>query len=99
MALTEKHIQHKCLFGTGAAGRTCRYLEHDSRNWKVKHCLKLLPGRKRSIDKDTTKYIKEQKKHGRDPLAAQWGQACGDNCKGYTYLPTVIQGYDVKSKP
>ena len=93
MALTENQSKHRCLAYGGA--RRCRYLENDRTNWRLFHCLKQVPARKRAIDKKVAKFMAEQRQHGHDPF--QGYQACGDggNCPGYPYLPTVQQGYDV----
>ena len=93
MALTENQVKNRCL--VYGRGRRCRYLKGDPRNWRLFHCLKLVPAAKRKIDKATSEYIADQRKHGHDP--AQGYQACGDggNCPGYPYLPTVQLGYDV----
>lgn len=99
MSLSDKQIKHVCLFGSG--GRQCRFLErtHDHTTWKqVFNCFKKVPASKRQIDKATNKYIQDEKSLGRDPFTQGW-QACGDggSCQGYLYLPTVEQGFDVKT--
>lgn len=94
MPLSDKQLQHRCLVHAG--GAQCRYLKNDPKNWQRFNCVKLVITEKKKIDKDVDNYIKKAKASGVNPL--QGWSPCGDggNCKGYPYLPTVLQGYDVK---
>ncbi len=94
MALTDKQVQHRCLYSQGAS--QCRYLEQDKYDWRKFNCTKLLAGRKRSLDKAVRKYLKECAQKKRDPYQGWTPIGDGSNCKGYPYLPAVKQGYDVK---
>ena len=99
MALSPNQIAHKCLAHQGA--RTCRYFKAGW-NYKtgqaVSECQKLLKGKKKSIDATTQKHLDDCKKNHTDPLNMYLPIGDGGNCPGYLYLPTVIQGYDQKSK-
>ena len=95
MALSDNQVQHRCLYAAGSS--QCRYLEQDRSNWRVFHCLKKLAGRKRDADRAVRKYLAECKQKKRDPHSGWTPIGDGGNCQGYAYLPTVKQGYDVKT--
>ena len=97
MSLTEKQVQNRCLFASGST--QCRYLEQDPKDWRKFNCLKKLSGRKKSLDLAVNKYLLECRLKGRDPHQAWQSVGDGGTCKGYSYLPSVKQGYDVSSTP
>lgn len=91
MSLTQKHATTICC-SNGVPASQCRYLEQVYKNGKIQcNCVKLLPTRKKKIDKDVAAHLKTYKSN---PYIA-----CGDgsHCNGYAYLPNVTQGFDVKS--
>ena len=94
MALTDKQVQHKCLYASGSA--TCRYLEQDRFDWRKFNCVKTLSKKKSAIDKAVRKYLKECSQKKRDPSLGWTSIGDGGNCPGYPYLTTVKQGYDVQ---
>lgn len=89
MALSKKQIENVCLIYNGS--KQCRYLDIDEPN--KCNCLKLTC-HKSDMDKRIRKYKEDLKKNGQDP--SLMNTPIGDNCKGYPYLPTLKQGYDVK---
>lgn len=91
--LTVAQLNHVCLYNAGS--RQCRYLEKSSTNWKHCNCVKLISQKKRARDRKVKKILDECKLNGIDPEAYYFPLGDGANCKGYPYLPTVLQGYDM----
>ena len=85
MALSDKHIDHVCLFAQGH--HQCRYLQEDFNDSGdiVCYCAKLTAERK-LIDEKAWQAMHDQSPNA--PL--------GDNCKGYLKLLNKKQGYDIK---
>lgn len=94
MALSPNQVKHVCLDGAGY--NTCRYLAHDTKDYKKKHCIKLLKSKKKEMDEQVKKWGKHCKASGIDVKTTY--VACGDGgkCQGYPLLVTITQGYDVK---
>ena len=93
MPLTKPQIKDVCLYHQGH--EQCRFLSLDDYSWSTWHCNKLTPSRK-TVDAEVKKHIDDCKRKGQDPTLQ--GRACGDNCKGYAYLPSIDQGYDIDKK-
>lgn len=92
MPLSEKQLKHRCLANCGHM--QCRYLKFVG--WKTNECIKLLPSRKKTADKIVREHLLNCKKSGIQPSNHTRPIGDGGNCPGYRYLPTILQGFDVK---
>ncbi len=88
--LTLPQVRDVCLSNQGAD--QCRYLSYDDATG-VQICLKKISAKKLIIDTQVIKFVQKALTQGQNPK--HMGRALGDNCKGYTPLKIVKQGYDV----
>lgn len=88
--LSPNHLKNICLHNQEGC---CRYLDQDDFDYSKCYCLKLRKSAKDAIDTAVKKKLEEYKKKGLDPYEHE--QNFGDNCAGYPYLKTLMQGYDV----
>jgi len=89
MALTLKQVNDVCLNNQGSS--QCRYLAEDDNIAGQYYCLKL--SSRAEIDKEVDDFIQKHKARNADPYAM--GLPLGNNCKGYLFLKSKPQGYDV----
>ena len=90
--LSLKQVDHVCR-GDGSGKNFCRFLEQDDFEATKFYCLKLVPGKRESIDQDVDEYVRKTIQKG---IAPSDDMPLGDNCSGYIKLKSVLQGYDVK---
>ena len=93
MPLTRPQLRDVCLIHKGQD--QCRYASPDDQAYNIYHCNKLT-GQKKIVDAEVQKHQDDCKKKGMAIFSQ--GRAIGDNCKGYPYLPTIDQGYDLDQK-
>jgi hypothetical protein len=88
--LSKKQVEDMCLLYAGH--KSCRYLIYDQETGKHL-CCKKVQGLKNDIDNRIEMYLERVKKEGQD--IAMLGRPLGDNCPGYLYLKSCLQGHDV----
>jgi hypothetical protein len=92
--LTLKQVNDICLFGQ--ASNQCRFLAEDNKISGKFYCLKLIKQQKKEIDLEVDDFIKRYNAQGIDPNST--GFPLGDNCSGYLYMTSTLQGYDIDNK-
>lgn len=94
MALTLRQVNDVCMVNGSAS--QCRFLAEDEQINGKYYCLKLLSQQKVEINQEISDFVKKYKDKGIDPNTM--GLPLGDNCGGYRFLKTKMQGYDLDGK-